>query len=54
MARFARPIVSDLPHHAIQRGNRRETILLSNDDYQVYLDFLKIELAKAKSRIWAW
>jgi len=54
MARIARRVVPDLPYHVTQRGNRCETIFFSGDDYQAYLDFLKVELDRAKSQVWAW
>ena len=40
MARLARIVIPDLPHHVIQRGNRRQEVFFSDDDYQSYLDIL--------------
>jgi putative transposase len=34
MARIARYIVPDLPHHVTQRGNRRERVFFSDNDYR--------------------
>ena len=32
MARIARYVVPDLPHHVTQRGNRRERVFFGDDD----------------------
>ena len=40
MARLARVVAVDVPHHVTQRGNRREYILSSNAERMVYLDLL--------------
>ncbi len=42
MARFPRIILADQPHHVIQRGNNRQAIFLENQDYEFYLEKLKI------------
>jgi hypothetical protein len=36
MARLARTVVSGLPHHVTQRGNRREAIFFEDGDQEVY------------------
>jgi putative transposase len=36
MARIARYIVPDLPHHVTQRGHRRERVFFSDDDFRLY------------------
>ena len=36
MARIARVVVPDLPHHVTQRGNRREPVFFEADDYRLY------------------
>lgn len=41
MPRSARIVVPDLPHHVIQRGNRRQAIFASDEDRQLYLAYLK-------------
>ncbi|CAN7458670.1 hypothetical protein LJR225_003094 [Phenylobacterium sp. LjRoot225] len=40
MARLARIVVPDLPHHVTQRGNRREPIFLEDGDQDIYCDLL--------------
>ncbi len=37
MARIARVVVPGLPHHIMQRGNRRQETFFIDDDYQEYL-----------------
>jgi putative transposase len=34
MPRLARLVVPGLPHHVTQRGNRRQTVFFSLDDYR--------------------
>ena len=40
MPRMARVVVAGIPHHVMQRGNRREDIFFSDDDRQKYLQLL--------------
>jgi putative transposase len=41
MARFARVVAVDVPHHVTQRGNARQFILVSDAEPMVYLDLLR-------------
>lgn len=41
MARIARVIASEFPHHIIQRGNRRQEVFFKEEDYSEYLKQLK-------------
>jgi len=41
MARLARIVIPAVPHHVTQRGNRRQTVFFSDDDYLAYLDLLR-------------
>ena len=36
MARLARVVVSGVPHHVTQRGNRQLETLFNEDDYATY------------------
>jgi putative transposase len=54
MTRLARIVIPGLPHHVTQRGNRRERVFFSDEDYQFYLDELRAAAQKAESEIWAW
>ena len=40
MPRSARIIVPDVPHHLIQRGNRRQDVFFSEEDKAFYLNLL--------------
>ena len=40
MARIARVIVPEFPHHIIQRGNRRQRVFFNENDYGEYLRLL--------------
>jgi hypothetical protein len=40
MARLARTLIAGLPHHATQRGNRREAIFFEDGDQEIYRDLL--------------
>jgi putative transposase len=54
MARIARVIVPGIPHHIIQRGNRRQNVFLKKRDQQAYLDILKEQADKHHLSIWAY
>ena len=41
MARFARVVVVDVPHHVTQRGNARQVILGDDTDRNIYLRLLQ-------------
>ena len=41
--RFYLPVV---PVHVVQRGNNRQAIFFDDSDYQVYIGWLKVSLAK--------
>ena len=40
MARIARLIVPNYPHHVTQRGNRRQQTFFVQEDYMSYINFL--------------
>jgi hypothetical protein len=40
MARFARVVVPDHPHHVTQRGNGRARTFFDDSDYALYRDLL--------------
>jgi hypothetical protein len=40
MARLARAVIPDLPHHITQRGNRREPVFFEEGDYRLYLGLI--------------
>ncbi|HEV2080189.1 MAG TPA: transposase [Allosphingosinicella sp.] len=40
MARLARIVVPDVPHHVTQRGNRRQKVFFKEEDYAAYKDLI--------------
>ena len=36
MARMARAVFADIPHHITQRGNRRQQVFFKEEDYRLY------------------
>jgi hypothetical protein len=49
MARIARVVVPDFPHHVVQRGARRMDVFFSADDRQEYLGLLSRSASKQSS-----
>lgn len=54
MARLARFSLPDQPQHVIQRGNNRQNIFRSKDDYQYYLEKLTDAAEKHDCKIHAY
>ena len=54
MARFARIIVPNFPHHVIQRGNRRQNVFFSESDKSLYMKLLQNQGAKTGLTYWAY
>ena len=54
MARIARVVVPGLPHHIVQRGNRRQSVFFSDGDRKTYLDYLGIYARPAGICLWAY
>ena len=54
MARQPRYVVKGQPQHVIQRGNNREVIFASEDDYRFYLDKLKEVCVKFQCNVHAY
>ena len=54
MARMARVVVPHVPHHVTQRGNRRQRVFFSPDDYRAYLTLLSGVLAASGVAVWAY
>ena len=46
MARIARIVVPDFPHHITHRGNNKQDIFFVDDDRRAYLDILKDNCTK--------
>jgi putative transposase len=54
MARLARIVVPECPHHVTQRGNRREPIFFEPGDQEVYRDLLAAHCGKSSVEVWAY
>lgn len=54
MPRLARLVVPGVPHHVTQRGNRRQPVFFSDDDYRLYARLLAAWCAEAGTAVWAW
>jgi len=54
MARIARVVVPGWPHHVTQRGNRRQPVFFSDEDYEAYLALMAEWCGKEEVEIWAW
>ena len=47
-------VISGLPHHVTQRGNRREVIFFEDGDQEIYRDLLTEQVRKAGTEVWAY
>ncbi|WP_428624585.1 transposase [Sedimenticola sp.] len=54
MARKARVLVPNFPHHVVQRGHDRKVVFLADEDYQYYLENLKEWKSKLGIKLYAW
>ena len=54
MARLARVVAGGVPLHVTQRGNRRQEVFFSDDDYVLYRALVAEHCASAKVEIWAY
>jgi putative transposase len=54
MARLARVIIPQIPHHVTQRGNGRARVFFSDADYEYYLKLLKAACAEAQVKCLAY
>ncbi|MEE9302960.1 MAG: transposase [Thiotrichaceae bacterium] len=54
MARMARVVVPNFPHHVTQRGNRRQKTFFCDDDYRYYLDLMSEFSRQSGTEIWAY
>lgn len=54
MARIARIVIPEKPHHIVQRGNRRQQTFFTDEDYLLYLEFLSASCKAYGLTIWAY
>ncbi len=48
------PAAFDLPYHVTQRGNGRQKVFFSDEDYEAYRDLLAAAAREARVGVWAW
>lgn len=53
-ARQARLVAGGMPHHVIQRGNRRQKVFFESRDREFYLQLLEEKTKKYKMEVWAY
>ncbi|OHB75075.1 MAG: transposase [Planctomycetes bacterium RBG_16_59_8] len=54
MARIARVVMPGVPHHVVQRGNRRQETFFRDKDYRTYLQLMSEWCGKHHVDIWAY
>ena len=54
MARLARAVFADVPHHVTQRGNGGQQTFFRDEDYALYRDLLAEHAQAAGVEVWAW
>jgi putative transposase len=54
MARLARVVIPNHPHHVTQRGNGRARTFFGDADYALYRDLLAENCRAANVEVWAW
>lgn len=54
MARIARIVAADLPHHITQRGNRRQKTFFQDEDYRLYRSLMAEWCEKHSVGVWAY
>ena len=54
MPRLARAVAAGVPHHITQRGNRRQPVFFTQDDYRSYLRLLSEWSRKHEVAVWAY
>jgi len=54
MSRIARIVLENIPYHVTQRGNGRQQVFYDRQDYQLYLDLLRVYAEDAQLQMWAY
>lgn len=54
MARLARVVAPGVPHHVVQRGNRRLDTFFTDEDYRVYIALMAEWCGRCGVEIWAY
>jgi putative transposase len=54
MARITRVIVPSLPHHIVQRGNRRQPTFFCAQDYRLYVAVMRDSCERMRVEVWGY
>ena len=54
MARISRVVAPNIPHHVVQRGNRRQIVFFNDDDKREYLKSLTEQAKRFNVAIWSY
>jgi putative transposase len=54
MARIARIVVPNFPHHVVQKGNRRQNVFFSENDKSLYINLLRKHGQREGLKYWAY
>ena len=54
MVRLARLVVPGLPHHVIQRGNRRQQTFFNDEDYAAYIELMADWCRERGVEVWGY
>jgi putative transposase len=54
VSRIARVVIPGIPHHVVQRGNRRQKVFFNDEDRAYYLRLLKKYGGQARLAFWAY
>ncbi len=54
MARMARVVIPNYPHHVTQRGNRRQKTFFCEDDYCYYIELITEFSRQSGTQVWTY
>lgn len=54
MPTIARVVVPEVPHHVVQRGNRRQSTFFAEEDYELYKELLSRWCRRLSVAIWCY
>ena len=54
MARMARVVIPNYPHHVTQRGKRRQKTFSCEDDYRYYIELISEFGRRSGTEVWAY
>ena len=54
MGKLGRVVIGGIPHHIIQRGNRRQQVFFSSSDYDAYIEVMRERCDRHGVEVWAY